>query len=134
MHRYLPASATASRFGRWASVLLIVAIAGCGGSSHVEKPEVPDEESVASLIGGLSSTCESPATAKFSFVEGAAPSEEDCEKYTALIFQVETVDFNGDTATAKGNVLDRDENPVGTMECVCVREGEEWKIKSVTLP
>lgn len=137
MYRRLAALTTVLHVCRWAPVLLCAAVVGCGGGSgHVERPVVPDDEKVAELVRSLMSVCETADGAKFSFVEGAAPSEEDRKKYASHQYEVVegSVQIDGDTATAKATVLDEDQKPVGEMECVCVRDGEGWLFKSVTFP
>jgi hypothetical protein len=110
---------------------LVAILTGCG-----DKPKPPSEDArVIGLVTGVGEAAGSPDAFKSMFAEGAAPSEQERQKYRKYSYEVKSHRVSGDTATVTMNVKDvAPGSPVGEKDWTCVQTSNGWKIKEAPLP
>ena len=89
---------------------------------------------ISGLVASVSGLVGNPDPAQFEslFAAGAAPKDQ--EPYKSLMLRTDSVDIDGDQATATVIVEDMNEKVLGQVEWKFVKQGERWKIKAAPLP
>ena len=113
------------------ALLLLTAVAGCGGQSGGPGTMVDSDLISVGLITGLNTD---PEGFPSFFVDGAVPSDSERERYARYVFKATSTDISGDSATASVRVEDLDGKLIGKEEWTAVKVGKTWKLKQAPLP
>jgi hypothetical protein len=119
------------------TILVLASVAGLLGcaSSH-DAPPASDDSAVLQTVKSFNGSKMDPRNSPQWFAQGALPAQAELQKLAK--FDCQTVGkptIKGDTATIKMRVLvPNTDNEVGQVEWTLVREGGNWKMKSVPLP
>lgn len=110
-------------------------VAGCG-SRTAPVDLSGDEMAVRLLISGLPDDIDSKKIATELFVEGAMPDDTTRKRMAALMFMpLDGIAIDGDTAKAEITVSDGSTgSELGKVEWSAVKQGGQWKLKTVPLP
>ncbi len=120
----------------WQCLALFALLVGAlfGGCGKSEATTWNDERHIQQLVENVSESMSKPNTFKEVFTDQAAPAKGAKSKYRERMFVWNKIAIEGESATVKVNVRDKEGKPSGDVEWTAVKQNGKWKLSSVPLP
>lgn len=118
----------------WYGVVFLCCVSGCGRGGGASAP-LSQAEGVEAFIQSLDDVRERPQTLATYFAQGSTPGSDQLKRYAQYTYDpASKPTLRGSEATLKVKILDAQNQEVGNLEWIVVKDGTDWKLKSAPLP
>jgi len=134
MLKYASPAVCTSSITRFAALLTLASILGCGGQEKSGPRQLSEHENIYVIVDSLCDRTTDTLDFENQFAPGAKPPTADMKRYRGYRFEAVSSDISGNSATAQVIAKDSDGNKIAEMEWTLQNDDDCWRLKTVPLP